>query len=58
MYIGHIESTPQNMAEIKDSEYAKHCPRALKSELEDYAASVTFSNENIPQEVSAISAKR
>ena len=25
MHIGHIESTPQNMAELRDSKYAKYC---------------------------------
>ena len=57
MYIGHIESSTQNVVELRDSTDAKHWPRAIKTELEGHLAIGTFSNESIPQEVNVISAK-
>ena len=46
-----------HLAKLRDSKYAEHWTRATESELEDHAANVSFSDENIPQGVSVISAK-
>ena len=49
MHTGHIESTPQNRAELRDSKYAEYWTRrAMKSELEGRTVLGTFSDENIP----------
>ena len=57
MPINRIESTPQNMAELRDSKYKEYWTRAINTELKGCASVATFSDENIPQEVKAISAK-
>ena len=38
MDIGDIESTSQNMAELRDSKYAEYWTPAMKSELESHDA--------------------
>ena len=57
MHIGHIESTPQIMVELRDSTHSVYWTRTMKSELEGLAAIGTFSDKNIPQEVNAVSTK-
>ena len=56
MHIGHIERTPNNMAELRDSKCAEYWTRAMKRELESHAEIETFSDESIPQQVNVISA--
>ena len=57
MHIGHIESTPRNMAELRDLKYAEWWTRVMTGELEGHAAVGSFSDENVPQGMDAISAK-
>ena len=38
MLNGHIESTPQNMTELRDSKHAEYWTRPIKSKLEGHAA--------------------
>ena len=48
MHIGHIESTPQNMGKLRDSEYANYWTRATKSDVEGHTAIRTYSDKKIP----------
>ena len=48
IHIGLIKSTPQDMAELRDSKYKEYWIRMMKSPLEGYATAGTFAGENIP----------
>ena len=49
MHIGHIESTPQKMAALEDSNYAEYWIWVAKSELKGHVTYGTFSEGNTPQ---------